>query len=286
VYPSSDGDVVPLPCGEKFSLRLRQNVSTKELRSLGEQLLPRRDKEKVIKEHFLAYCGPAWDRGDGSDSVSVASMSIVKQPIASLLSAARSVGGGGSLDGGPSLGSLSVDESMGQPGSADLGPGPSLAAQVPRVRVSLPPDHTQAHEASQEALLEQAQRSKVLRPYHYNNFPNYYKTVAPAPGPVIRPRVLNYNDPRLSDGETVVSLRQALQGISGRVVHDMSLAAALDAVSGPGQRRRDITPLNPARPDVMSKIHAQNELIEMSLDHLDKLKALTEVTKTRANFTV
>ena len=286
VYPSSDGDVVPLPCGEKFSLRLRQNVSTKELRSLGEQLLPRRDKEKVIKEHFLAYCGPAWDRGDDSDSVSVASMSIVKQPIASLLSAARSVGGGGSLDGGPSLGSLSVDESMGQPGSADLGPGPSLAAQVQRVRVSLPPDHTQAHEASQKALLEQAQRSKVLRPYHYNNFPNYYKTVVPAPGTVIRPRVLNYNDPRLSDGETVVSLRQALQGISGRVVHDMSLAAALDAVSGPGQRRRDITPLNPARPDVMSKIHAQNELIEMSLDHLDRLKALTEVTKTRANFTV
>lgn len=289
VYPSSDGDVVPIPCGEKFSLRLRQNVSTKELRSLGEQLLPRRDKEKVIKEHFLAYCGSDWDRGDDNDSVSVASLSIVKQPIASLLSAARSVGGGygggGSLDGGPSLGSLSVDESLGQP-SADLGPGPSLAAPVQRVRVSLPPDHTQAHEASQKALLEQSQRSKVLRPYHYNNFPNYYKTVAPTPGTVIRPRVLNYNDPRLSDGETVVSLRQALQGISGRVVHDMSLAAALDAVSGPGQRRRDITPLNPARPDVMSKIHAQNELIEMSLDHLDRLKALTEVTNARQNFTI
>jgi len=322
VYPEETGDVVPLPSGERFSRSLRLNVSSKLLKSVSSKLLPRREKEKVLLDHFRAYCGPGWDRGDEEDDVSVAGSSIGREPISAMYERGHGHGheaynaGLDALDGGFSMGSISVGDESHYPHSHGHGHGgagvdglggggasvngSSVASVVQRPRIVLPPGHREAHEQQQSFLLEQSMRAKVTRPYHYSDYPNYYKNIPPSsanpkPGPVPM-RQFNLLDPRLSIGETVVSLRQSLENTGAKVLHGMFLDAKLaefhqekeasspgSTKASPAQRKKEVAVYEP-KPDFLRKLHEQDMLVGASIDHVDRLKAIEAVTKNMERF--
>ena len=313
-------------------------MSSKLLKSVSSKLLPRREKEKVLLDHFRAYCGPGWDRGDEEDDVSIAGSSIGHEPISVMYERGQGQGQGegrgrgrgreayhaglDALDGGFSMGSISVgDESQhthshgpahafgagaGSDADAHGGGGASvngssIASVAQRPRIVLPPDHREAHEQQQSFLLEQSMRAKVTRPYHYKDYPNYYKNIPPSsanpkPGPVPM-RQFNLLDPRLSLGETVVSLRQSLENTGAKVLHSMILDAKLaefyqeKEASSPGsskaptQRKKEVAVCEP-KPDFLRKLHEQDVLVDASIDHIDRLRAIESVTKNMERFKV
>ena len=181
---------MPISSGENFSRIMRRNLSSKLLAKEAAILQPRRDKEKTIKGHFANFC-LSWDQSDQGDDVSVASRGWslaspspydsgqapptgLEQPSVltvgtqhSHYSEQHSLQ---SMQSGPSHLNSMTGHSMGH--SVDYSQSHSQAiSTAPKERTPLPDNHREAYLSAQQAILDESRRAAVLRPYHYDNYP-------------------------------------------------------------------------------------------------------------------
>lgn len=249
-----------IPGGERFSLHLRKNVSNHLLHRESEILASRREKESVLKQYFASNITD-WDVQEGKLPDDVQSyvsgfnfeqfdptklspavlamnekLGIYQDPYAHNGSNALPITTEGDSQAGESTGS-------------DTG------------SVILPANHRQQYVRQQRSTLKQ--KTLTLRKEHYLNYPHFQKkinTLVPDPDTKEMRPLLPYeeteelfglhfafNDHKLSDGEKVLSLRQAFEGIKHKE-HNVKSAnlGRDDSTVNPRFSMRLVTPSTPS----------------------------------------